>query len=317
MRAEPTEGLPDVAARLADLLADAPGERPRLVPLAPMDAPRVAAAVDASSVRLAESGSLVLAAHRAAAVAAAQGRALAPRVRPAEVVLLDARDASGLVSERLARAGAPPVPPGPMPADAALAALRTLREHLLALDVVETLDAGDALLLDGALHARPPVLLLDRLLARARERGVDVVGVCKTTSLTLGRAPAIAACLLAARDFPARTWAAEVVPPAGVRGRTFLARLSPAEPRAFRFDVQAAAGEPLGVLARLAGLAGHPGYPGYPSPLAMAHHATVLTEDDRRRLLQDVEDAAVARGVPPDAWRAAFQDYHEVLELGV
>lgn len=317
MRAEPTEGLHDVAARLADLLADAPPEAPALVALERRDAPRLAAAVDASSVTLAESGSLVLAAHRAACVATTMGAALPPRVRPTEVLLLDARDSSSLVAARLAQAGAPPVPPGMLPAEPALAALRTLHEHLLALDVVETMDAGDALLLDGALHARPPVLLLDRLLARARERGVHVVGVCKSTSLTLGRAPALAACLLAARTFPARTWAAEVPAPPGVRGRTFLARLSPAEPRAFRFDVAAGDGEPHGVLAQLMGLAGHPGYPGYPSPLAMAHHAAVLTDDDRRRLLMDVEDACLARGVPPDAWRAAFADYHDVLELGV
>lgn len=317
MRAEPTTGVPEVASKLAAVLGTAPPQAPVLHALVPASAPRRAIAVDASSVTLAEAGSLVLVAHRAAAVTAEGGRTVAPVVRAPEVVLLDARDASAVVTERLARAGAPPVPPGQLRADAALAALRTLGEHLLALDVVERLDAGDVLLLDGALAARPPVLLLDRLLARAQERGVDVVGCCKTTSLMLGVAPALPAVLLAARAFPAKVWWAEVPAPAGVRGRTVLARLSPAEPRAFRFDVAAADGDVARVLARVAGLAGHPGYPGYPSPLAMAHHATVLTEDDRRRLLLDVEDAALALGVPADAWRAAFQDYHEVLELGV
>lgn len=295
------------------MLGRAPAATPALVALPRGAAAPQALAIDGSSVILAQSGSILLTAHRAAAV----GPGRAPRVTPARVHVLDARDASIPVAEALARVGAPPCPPGILPGEAALHALRQLAEHALALDLVETLDRGAVLLLDGALQMRPPVLLLDRVLERAAARGVDVVGVCKSTNLLVGDAPALAACLVAARAFPSPTWSAEVAAPPNVRGRTFLARLSSAEPRAFRFDVAASDGDPQRVLSGLAALAGHPGYPGYPSPLAMAHHAAVLTDDDRRALLAEVEDESRARGLREDAWRAAFVDYHDVLELGV
>jgi hypothetical protein len=280
----------EVARRIAEVLSRAPSETPQLRALSPAPPPARAVAVDGSHVVLAESGDHLLAAFRAGFVGVEKGEPMTPRVPPPEVAYLG--------------------PEGPGGAKAALERARTAAEARAALEAVATMGEGDLLLIDGALRAQPT---LDEMLGEAKARGVDVVGVCKSTSLTLGGVPALVACQLAGRAQGARTWVASLPTPAYVRGASFAAKLSPAEERVFRFDV--AGGDPA-VLARVAGLCGHPAYPGYPSPLAMAHNAVLLNDDARRRILAQVQEAAIAAGADPRAWDAAFVDYHDVLELG-
>lgn len=309
-------GADEVALRLARLFGDAPLETPRLHPIAPAAPPRRTVAIDGSSVVLAETGEAALAAYRAGGVAL---RGVAPEpatTTPVEIVLIAASDAASVVAERLERAGFAGHALPRLRPEAALDALRTLEELRCGIEALDAMQPGDLLLLDGPLQARGAVPLIDALLARASERGVDVVGVCKSTSLTIGPVPALVACQLAGRQSTARTWRAPLLAPPSVRGETHAARLSPAEERVFRFDVAAADHDAARVLASLAGLCGHPAYPGYPSPLAMAHNAVLLNEDARRRLRGEVHEAALRAGVDERAWELAFVDYHDVLHLG-
>lgn len=309
-------GTGEAAQRLARLLSDAPADAPRLAPLPEGRAPAQVAAVDGSHVVLAEAGDVVLAAHRAGWVGLSRGQPVHMGPEPPEVVLLTPESGRALLLERLAAAGARGADPPRMDPGATLDALRTLGEMACALDALEALHEGDLLLLDGPLQARPAVPLMDRLVARAKERRVDLVGVCKSTSLTVGPVPALAACQLAGRRLREKTWWAELAPPPSLRGRCLAARLSPAEERVFRFDVSAHDDDAPRVLAGVATLAGHPAYPGYPSPLAMAHNAVLLTEETRQRLRAEVQEAAMRAGVREGAWEAAFLDYHDLLELG-
>jgi hypothetical protein len=298
-----------LAQRLVELLG-ARGEAPTIVPLAVAAPPRCVVAVDGSSVKLAQPGGHLLAAFRAATVRLDRGRPTRDAAEP-EIVLLG-RDALDVVRERLGAAiDLPRLHP-----ESGLDALRTIAELRAADRALDALERGDLLLLDGPLQERPAVPLMDALLAKARGRGVDVVGVCKSTSLLIGNAPALAACLVAARAGASGAWLSALVGPPTVRGRVFAARLNAAEPRAFRFDVSAADDDHARALGALAGLCGHPAYPGYPSPLAMAHNAAVLDDAARRRLLAAVEEAAIRAGVRPSDWEAACVDYHDVLEMG-
>ena len=314
MSLDAPRGTDRVVRRLVEILGTDPADLPRVDALTPAAPAKRTIAVDGSSVTLAEAGDRTLAAFRAGRIGVERGAALPPRNPPAEVVLLWAQDAQATVAERLDAAGFPGQALPRLDRAAALDALRTIAEMEQALEALEELDAGDLLLLDGALQARALVPLIDRVLARAAERGVDVVGVCKSTSMTIGGAPALVACQMAARGKHA-TWMAPLPPKPQVRGRSYAARLSPAEPRPFRFDV-ASTREPRDVLASIAALCGHPAYPGYPSPLAMAHNAVLINDEARRRLLALVQEAVLKAGVEADAWEAAFVDYHDVLELG-
>lgn len=309
------DGAHEVADALADILQATRREEVALHAFAPgAPAPRVVA-IDGSNVTVAESGAHLVGAHRIGRVELRDGVAVAAAPRASVLTLLRAGDAAPLLA-RLRACGVTDAQPPRLAASALLEHLRALDELAAAIDAVESMDAGDLLLLDGAIQARAAIPLADRLVERARERGVDVVGVCKSTSLVVGATPALVACRLAARSFAAPTWWAEIPAPASVRARVLVARLSPAEPRPFRFDVAAADDDPARVLPALAALAGHPAYPGYPSPLAMAHNAALIAEQERLRLRQELMDAVLARGVASDDWDAAFLDYHDVLELG-
>lgn len=305
--------LESVAARLGALLARAPHERPRLEALAPAAPPARVAAIDGSSVVLGETGAFLVGAYRAGVVSATSGSAPIARAPDPTVVLLEPERLEVDLARRLQRAGHEGRPRSP---EDALHLLREIAETEAALDALESLEAGDLLLLDGPAQSRPFPTLARRLVDRARERGVDVVGVCKSTSLTLGGVPALAACHLAAAEERLDRWCAELPPPSVALGRVFVATLSPAERRAFRFDVVAHDGDARRALARLPPLARHPAYPGYPAALALAHNAVKIAEDARLRLLARLEEAAERHGVKGSAWRAAFEDYHDVLDLG-
>ena len=308
-------GTDDVARRLAGLLASMPREQVGCTPFVAGEPPARVVAIDGSNVTLAEGGSHLVGAYRVGRVDLAHGVSRTLATPPPRVVLLAARDTTAL-ADALREAGAPGVELPRMDAPRILEHLRTLAELRAALDALDQMRTDDMLLLDGALQARPTLPLMDTLVQRARERGVDLVGACKSTSLTVGVAPALVACRLAARPLGQQPWHAEVPAPPSVRGRVLIARLSSAEPRPFRFDVVAADDDAPRALARLAALAGHPAYPGYPSPLAMAHNAALINEQERLRLRAHVHDAVVGAGVSEDDWNAAFLDYHDVLELG-
>lgn len=310
MELAPPVGLSSVAARLAERLARIPKETPRLAPLTPGETPRRVVAVDGSSVVVAEAGDLLVGAYRVGVVRLEEGAQVAQTPRDPTLALLAADEAHRVVAEAL---GAP-VPPL-APAEA-LHVLRTLAELGAATDALATLEAGDLLLLDGALAGTLTLPALDKLLAEAFARGVDVVGVCKSTRLRIGPSPALVACRLAGRTYPHATWMAALPTPPSGRGACLAARLSEGEERVFRFDVAAHDRDPARVLASLAALAGHPAYPGYPSPLAMAHNAALLNEETKRRLRGRLTEALLDAGVDASTLDAAFLDYHDVLELG-
>lgn len=315
MSLDAPRGADAVAKRLVEILHAPASEIPAIRPIGIAAAPRRVVAVDGSSVTLAASGDLLLVAYRAARAGVENGHALPPEAPAPTVALLSARDARDTVADALAAEGIPADMLDRMDARAALDTLRGIEEARAAHDALDTMREGDALLLDGALQARAHAPLLDRALTRAARQKVDVIGVCKSTSLTIGRAPALVACQLAARPLGRASWMAQLPTPLAVRGASYAARLSPAETRAFRYDI-ASERAAEDVLAGLSALCGHPAYPGYPSPLAMAHNAALLNEDARVRLHARVQEAALKAGVDHDAWDAAFVDYHDILELG-
>jgi hypothetical protein len=293
-----------------------PEGTPRLEGFPLLPAPRRVVAVDGSNVTLAEGGEHLLGAYRCGRVVLEGGAPKAASDQEPEVVLLTPHEGKDRVRQALADAGFPDADLPALSNAACLETLRTLAEMRCAEDALALLGQGDLLLLDGALQARAATPLLDRLLLAAKSKGVDVVGVCKSTSLTIGPVPALVACQLAGRQFAGKLWLARLPAPPVIRAPVYAARLSPGEDRVFRYDVAAHDGDAARVLGGLAGLAGHPAYPGYPSPLAMAHNAALLNEETKQRLRAQVMEAALRAGALEEAWTAAFLDYHDVLEMG-
>lgn len=290
-----------------------------LVPIDP-SGPGVVWAVDGGSCVVADGRSFQVVAHRAARVRFEAG-ATASVERPA--LLVHAVSNEEMV--RLARSalaelcGEEPerLPELPRPVDA----LREWAEWGQVARTVDEADAGDLVLVDGSLHGGPlvPQTVVQRVHRRAVERGVDLAGVVKASTLYWGRNAPLVGLLKRRgdREAPATRWAARIsTDPKFGRlyvGDIFVAHLAPTAPFAFRIDVARGGSDPIRVLGRLAALADDPAFVGYPYPLARAHQAARVTGYDVVDLRRAFRGALSGRGMAEDEIEVLFQDFHEVL----
>lgn len=209
----------------------------------------------------------------------------------------------------------------------AAAAFRDTLEYWTALRLAETLDRGDALLLDGALRVdheshRP---VLKGILDTARRRGVLVAAVTKMASSTWGGGiPLVPAAAALARDLGVDGPWYLAVPPSVLDAEryrqwdfsdTYVASLHSRSPRAFKVDLPAGTKAP-GVRATFAALAAYADdgrVTGYPFPLFDAHQLAAIRKDQ----VDQVEQALIGRmsedGMTSADFNADFGDYHDAF----
>jgi NurA domain-containing protein len=264
-------------------------------------------AVDGGSALVLDGSGLSVGAMRVSGLAW-RSHALANE-RPAglEVRMLDdalARELAGPL------AGLPP----PTRPEELLERWRGLREWDAAMALAADLGEGDVLALDGAL-AQPvwPGALLARLADACRDRGVLLVGVCKSASVHVRGVPGLLAAARAGRGL-AEPWLVEL-PPSAPGTRAAAARFVRGG-KVFKLELGARE-DPMEAVGKLAPWTRDAGCPGYPYPLALAHLRCALdealVEDIRHRL----REAAAAEGVDAAAWEEVFGDFHEVLDRAV
>lgn len=295
----PKGGLRDAAQALAASVRAPPFQATFAPTFVPLPAPATSAgnaeciAVDGSHAVLVDNGPLWVVAYRAAAIAWP-----GPALQAEPLVVATAPDEAQAVLDA-AFAGAGLAPPSARSAESFAQALRSLAETGAALAAVATAAPGTLLLVDGALHGLPPQAqpMADTILAAARQRGVEAVGVSKRSALCLGGHPLSS--LWAAG--PATPWAIEVEP------HVYAARLHARANHAFRIDAQS-----LDAVARLAPLCRDAAYPGYPYPLAVAHNMVALTASHARELKERLV-AEVRQAGGPEAARM-LADFHDVLD---
>ena len=199
--------------------------------------------------------------------------------------------------------------------------LRELGEWLAATRALEGLEAGDLLVMDGALRSptRQGQAVLEALAQRSKERGVGLVAVAKRSALSLGGLPLIPALeRLAQNDQVPGAWAFPLEKVVQVRsaGQVWAASFTPGIPTAFRVDV-AGGLEPQEALARLGAYCTDILYPGYPHPLARVHNQVFLSSQDGHDLIQTLQSRTLHAGLPPGAWQMLFADFHSVLDRSV
>jgi hypothetical protein len=279
--------------------------------LKPADAGTVAA-IDGSSCRALDGLSFVVSLSRAAGVTADMDEIHATEATDVRAVALSREtmrdmflDAYGELSD---------VQPTSLPdtLEDAAAALRDLREQMLAREMIEQLNAGDLCLLDGALYGNrwlQPVV--DGTCRLAAERNVHLASVSKRSDLAAGGMPLLYWMTRQGNAvLPRQRWLYPLCPERGM----YVARLHPAARHVFRVDVSPHVDTPGMVLRRLAMLSDDVATLGYPYPLAAVHRAVVLSADEvsywRRRLRERAMDA----GFTHDDWEGLFYDYHAYLE---
>jgi hypothetical protein len=290
------------------------------VDLVEMGDPGVVWAVDGGSCLIADARSFQVAAFRVARVRFAAG-ATDLVESPALEVRAVSRHEVGAVARGALRelTGTEPeqLPDLPRPVDA----LREWAEWRTTIRTIEEADPGDLVLVDGSLHGGPlvPPAVVRRAHQTAMDRGVDLAGVVKSSTLYWGRnAPLVTLIKRRAdREMGPGRWAARIsTDPVFGRlyvGEIFVAHLAPTAAHAFRVDVAHGPSEPHDVLARLAGLAGDPAFVGYPYPLARAHQAARVTGYAVADLRRAFRDELTREGMHEDDIEVLFQDFHDIL----
>ena len=204
--------------------------------------------------------------------------------------------------------------------------LRELSEWARVRDAVERAAPGDLVLVDGSLHpgAFLPAALVAPIHELALERGVDLVGVTKSSKLRWGRyAPLVLRVRRRAEAElgPDARWCMRVTGDPDQadpgtdswRSEVFVARLASRGAYAFRVDAVRGHRDAEELFAVLAGLSDDPAFLGYPYPLARVHQLVSLSGHLLADLRRDLRAAFMREGLPSDDIDLVMRDFHLTL----
>ncbi len=192
------------------------------------------------------------------------------------------------------------------------------RQCQLALD---KLDEGDILLLDGTIHPGIKFLesISEKILDAAKERGINVVGISKRSTLEVNSLPLVpVAHKLAKLQYPDSHWFYRAVNERTTLAQTLVVQYEPLSSFAFRTDVNSHDISTYGnILGALADHSREPSYMGYPYPLAIIHNRVIIQRADAEHMKSELERAAIEKGISPDDWGMLFLNFHDLLDAGV
>ena len=284
-----------------------------------------AAAVDGGSACLLNGRSFWLVAYRAGTVWHRDRDTFASDTDPLQLRALTQTDAKAAYAEALALAG---VKRERELADlgGVVDVLRELAEWRRTAEAVAAARPGDLVLVDGSLHpgAFLPAALVAPIHELALERGVDLVGVTKSSKLRWGRyAPLVLRVRRRAEAElgPDARWCLRVTGDPDQadpgtdswRSEVFVARLASRGAYAFRVDAVRGHRDAEELFAVLAGLSDDPAFLGYPYPLARVHQLVSLSGHLLADLRRDLRAAFMREGLPSDDIDLVMRDFHLTL----
>ncbi len=281
------------------------------------------AAVDGGSATVVKGRSFLIGVYRAGAVCYQHGTRVDQRVFPLKLEIISRANLTQLY--RSAYNDLVGEAPSETPAmEKMLDRLRFFSEWKMAQSVMEELGEHDVLLLDGSLKASiaPPHQFWMKFCQGAKDKGVSLIGVSKTSTLYWGdKAPLIPAVMKRGERFcPKSKWFCQISDEAlhttgsNYFGRIYVARLKASSGFGFRIDVNrfgpADEGE---AFSGLSWLSGDPVFLGYPYPLAAAHNIARVTSSEVEDIRYKLQSMAFTQGISQADWDLLFTDFHEIL----
>ena len=281
------------------------------------------AAVDGGSATVAKGRSFLIVVYRTAAVIFQKRKRIKQETLPLKLEVISQAG----ISERYSSAyrdltgEEPSEAPG---IEKMLDRLRLFSEWKLAQELLEELNEGDMLLIDGSLKASiaPPHNFFLTITQKAKEKGVHLVGVSKISTLYWGdRSPLIPAVVRIGERFcPKSRWFCQIsahelhTKSPSYFGTIYVARLKASSDFAFRIDVNRFDQvDPKVVFSFLSELSGDPAFLGYPYPLAAAHNLARITKGEVEDIRYRLQSRALEKGISTADWDLLFTDFHEVL----
>jgi hypothetical protein len=277
------------------------------------------AAVDGGSATVVKGRSFLIGVHRAGVVVYQQGRRIEQRIIPLKLEIISKANLSDMYNTafRELTGEAPSEAPG---MDKMLDRLRLFSEWRLAQELLEELESGDMLLIDGSLKASiaPPYNFLLQFTQKARDKGIHLAGVTKTSTLYWGdKAPLIPAVMKRGERFhPKAKWFCQLSDrmkhdikvtdqlhdiTSSYFGKIFVAKL-----KASSVDANL-------IFSYLSHLSGDPAFLGYPYPLAAVHNIARITFSEIEDIRYKLQSKAFEMGISTSDWDLLFTDFHEIL----
>lgn len=206
---------------------------------------------------------------------------------------------------------------------------RELQEYIALFEAISEADKGDLVLYDGGFHlwVSPYQKVLDSLFQQAEKRGVDILGISKSSTFSWGEdisRPFIQNTnYFASRLIPDMPWYLDLVgrdidpkPDDSWAGGIYVAKFHEDSDRSFRVDAPLQVVDhietALGNAARYSNSAESLGYP----HALFRVHREIRIKDEERRFLRFGLMAELGRaGLNESQLRSFLVDYHETLEM--
>jgi len=211
----------------------------------------------------------------------------------------------------------------------ALQRIRVIEEMKMVAKLVDEMDEGSIILVDGSLRSTITRLdaFMEATFKRALEKKISVVGISKSSSLSFGNTAIVPMVQYEAkRTMGNRMWCFDV----GKRldgalqgqqshlfGSVNIVKFNPYSLFVFRADVLTYEDDVTEILRKIAKYCRDPSYLGYPYPLARVHNEVTITRGQSEDMRHHMKNIALASGIESDQWRLLCQDFHDVLDRGV
>ena len=281
------------------------------------------AAVDGGSATVVKGRSFLIGVYRVGSVIYQQGRRIDQKVIPLKLEIISQANLSPLYASayRDLVGEDPSEAPG---IEKMLDRLRLFSEWRMAQSLLDGLENGDMLLIDGSLKASiaPPYNFMLEFTRKAKDKGVHLVGVTKTSTLYWGdKSPLIPAVMKAGERFcPTSRWFCQIsnkklhTTSSSYFGKIYVAKLKASSDFGFRVDINRFdPQDPNRIFTVLSYLSGDPAFLGYPYPLAAVHNISRITLSEIEDIRYKLQSRAFEKGITTSDWDLLFSDFHEVL----
>lgn len=281
------------------------------------------AAVDGGSATILRTRSFLIGIYRAGYVIFQKGKRVEEKFLPLkmEIVSLENSDEKYIQAYQELVGKVPNEVPE---IDKILDRLRLFAEWGLVKELLEKLDKGDMILVDGSLRASivPPYELLLEVTQEASQKNIHLLGVTKTSTLYWGKkSPLIPMVVKTSEEFcPDSKWFCRLsdidlaLKNPNWFGTIYVSKLKASSDYAFRVDVNRLdQTEPEKIFSWLSNLSSDPAFLGYPYPLAAAHNRVRVLGSEIEDIKYRLQSKALEKGISSADWDLLFRDFHEVL----
>ncbi|MDP6155876.1 MAG: DNA double-strand break repair nuclease NurA [Candidatus Thermoplasmatota archaeon] len=211
----------------------------------------------------------------------------------------------------------------------ALQRIRVIEEMKMVSGLVEEMDPGSIILVDGPLRSTITKLdaFMEATFKKALEKNISVVGISKSSSLSMDNTAIVPLVQYEAkRVIGKRMWCFDVGEKfdgalrghqSHLFGSVNIVKFNPHSDFVFRADILTDEDNETEILRKISPYCRDPSYLGYPYPLALVHNEVSITRGRAEDMHHHMKEIALTSGINSDQWRFLCQDFHDVLDRGV